>query len=156
MRVLDLACGDGRHAIAAGARGARVTALDADRDALARAGVAGRQAGVAVDWQQVDLTRPCLTAGAYDIVMMFNYLDRDRIGHFVAAVAPGGYFLGETFLELQRAQGWGPTSDAHLLKPGELWSLIEPLEIVMAREVVEILDGRSRAVASVLARRRNE
>lgn len=156
VRVLDIACGDGRHAIAAAARGAVVTAVDADSTALERARAAATRAGVSVEWAQGDLARPCLPVGAFDIVMVFNYLDRKRIGHFLDAVAPGGYFLAETFLEGQREQQWGPMSDAHLLKPGELWSLVEPLEIVLAREVVEILDGRSRVVASVLACRRRE
>jgi hypothetical protein len=71
----------------------------------------------------------------------------------MAVVQPGGYFQAEAFLEQQRDLGWGPTSDAHLLKRGELWSLAGDFEIVLAREVLEILDGRTRAVASVLAQR---
>ncbi len=156
MRVLDLACGDGRHAVAAARRGASVTALDADVERLSRGRAAADLAGVTVDWRETDLRGAALPTRTYDLVMLFNYLDRDRIARFLEAVAPGGYFLGETFLEQQRAQGWGPTSDAHLVKPGELWSLTSALEIVLAREVLEALDGRSRAVASVLAFRRPE
>ena len=35
-------------------------------------------------------------------------------------VAPGGFLMMETFLTAQRELGWGPTSDDHLLRPGEL------------------------------------
>lgn len=41
----------------------------------------------------------------------------------------------------------------HLLKQGELVQLANPLEIVLAREVLEFASGRPMALASVLARR---
>ncbi len=85
--------------------------------------------------------------------MVFNYLDRARMAEFREAVRPGGFLLCETFLEAQRQFGWGPTSADHLLKPGEIMRLAEPFEIVLAREVVELVEGRPMALASVLARR---
>lgn len=153
VRVLDLACGQGCNAIAAARRGATVVAVDADRDRLQDAEAAARKIGVVVEWVQADLANDPLPAGPFDVVMQFNYLHRARLPEYLAAVKPGGYFSAETFLEQQRELGWGPTSDEHLLKRGELWSLVTPYEIVLAREVLEVLDGRTRAVASVLARR---
>ncbi len=87
------------------------------------------------------------------MVMVFNYLDRDRLPDMLRAVRPGGHFLFETFLEQQRDLGMGPTSDNHLLKCGELFTLLQPFEIVFAREVLEVLDGQPWAVASALAQR---
>jgi len=70
-------------------------------------------------------------------------------------VAPGGLLFMETFLEAQREAGWGPTSAAHLLRPGELARLVAPLRVVHGREVIEPLDtDRWRAVASVVAQRK--
>ena len=67
-------------------------------------------------------------------------------------VAPGGLLIMESFLTGQRELGWGPTSDDHLLRPGELAGLVAPLTIVHGREVLEAIDAeRWRAVASVLA-----
>ncbi len=152
-RVLDLACGQGCHAIAAAKHGATVTAVDRDADLLREAEAAAKKANVSVEWVQADLTRDPLPPGQFDVVMVFNYLDRNRMPLFLEAVKPGGYFEAETFLERQRELGWGPTADEHLLKTGELWSLVGRYEIVLAREVLEILDGRTRAVASILARR---
>jgi 2-polyprenyl-3-methyl-5-hydroxy-6-metoxy-1,4-benzoquinol methylase len=151
--VLDLGCGQGCHAIAAAQRGATVVGMDIDGDQLQEAEIAARNANVSVEWVQADLTAAQLPAGSFDVVMQFNYLDRSRLPDFLAAVRPGGYYQAEAFLEQQRDLGWGPTSDAHLLKRGELWSLVGNYEIVLAREVLEILDGRTRAVASVLAQR---
>jgi len=149
--VLDLACGKGRHAIAAAARGGSVQALDSDTESLA---VARRAAGdLAIEWIAADLTRYELPEAAYDVVMAFNYLDRRRMADFRRAVQPGGYLLYETFLDEQREHGWGPTSDDHLLRRGELMALVQPFEIVLAREALEFVGGRPMAVASVLAHR---
>ena len=152
MRVLDLACGRGSHAIAAAQRGAQVVAVDIDDDRLRDAERTARKAGVTVEWIKADLTRDRLPEGPFDLVMQFDYLDRARLPDFLDLVRPGGYFAAETFLEMQRELGWGPTSDEHLLKPAELWSLVGRFEIVLAREVHETLDGRTKAIASILAK----
>jgi 2-polyprenyl-3-methyl-5-hydroxy-6-metoxy-1,4-benzoquinol methylase len=148
-----VACGEGCHAIAAAARGARVVGVDRDADSLKAAEKAARKTRVNVEWVQADLTRDPFPNGPYDIVMVFSYLDRRRTPELLALVKPGGYLLMETFLDQQRSLGWGPTSDDHLLKTGELWHFAEPFEVVLAREVLEILDGRSRVVGSLLAQR---
>jgi SAM-dependent methyltransferase len=152
--VLDLACGRGRHAIAAAARGAMVTAVDADAENIA----AGRKAAgtLPIEWVTADLTRYELPEARFDLVMAFNYLDRRRMVDFRRAVRPGGYLMCETFLEEQREHGWGPTSSDHLLKRGELIQLATPFEIVLAREALEFIGGRPMAVASVLAQRPSE
>ena len=130
-----------------------VVGVDADPGSLEVAETAAAKANVTVKWVQADLTADPVPDGPYDVVMAFSYLDRAQMPRFLDAVKPGGYFMLETFLEQQRELGWGPTADEHLLKSGELWSLVEPFEIVLAREVLEVLDGRSRAIASILAQR---
>lgn len=47
--------------------------------------------------------------------------------------------------------GWGPSSPEHVLKRGEFSALVEPFEVLFAREVVEGFDPRSAALASVVA-----
>jgi SAM-dependent methyltransferase len=149
--VLDLACGRGRHAIAAASLGAAVVAVDADAERVA----AGRRAAksLPIEWVCADLKGYPLPPTAYDVVLVFNYLDRARMPDVLGAVRPGGHLLCETFLEAQREHGWGPTSDDHLLKPGELLRLVEPFEIILAREALDFVGGRPMAVASVLAHR---
>ncbi len=153
-RVLDLACGRGRHALAAAELGAAVVAVDSDADRIS----AGRRAarGLPIEWVCADLGTFPLEPGAFHVVMVFNYLDRTRMGDIRGAVRPGGFLLCETFLEAQREHGWGPTSDDHLLKPGELLRLVEPFEIILAREALDFVGGRPMAVASVLAQRTRE
>jgi len=54
-RVLDVACGLGRHAVPLAQRGARMTGADQSLPALDRAAAAARAAGVAVEWAHADL-----------------------------------------------------------------------------------------------------
>lgn len=93
-------------------------------------------------------------------VTMLNVLEHlarpaDVAVRLAQLVRPGGILLMETFLTTQREEGWGPTSDAHLLLPGELARLVAPFEILHGREVAEpVDDGSWRLIASVVARRR--
>ena len=152
-KVLDIACGRGRHAIAAAERGADVVAVDSDARRLQEAENVARRHNVSVRWVHADLEREPLPPGDFDVVMVFYYLDRRRMHDFLAAVKPGGHVLAETYLEGQRELGVGPTRDAHLLKAGELPELVRPFEVVLAREVLEEFNGRSKVIASVLAER---
>ncbi len=154
MRLLDLACGEGRHALAAAQRGARVVAVDSDPSRLELGRSHATAAGFEIDWRQADLAKPWPELGIFDAVLVFNYLDRARMPQIIDCVAPGGLLMMETFLVTQRDFGWGPVSDDHLLHPGELASLVAPLEIFHGREVFEPVDAeRWRAVAAVVAER---
>ena len=154
-RVLDLACGTGRHALAAAALGAKVTAVDNDPASLEIARKEARSRRLEVDWRQQDLERAWPELGSFDAVLVFNYLDRQRMPKILAAVELGGILMMETFLEAQKAFGWGPSKEAHLLVSGELNQLVTPLVVLHGREVVEAVDNaRWSALASVLAQRK--
>jgi SAM-dependent methyltransferase len=151
-RVLDLACGAGRHSLAAAALGARVTGVDRGPAKLAAARERAAAAGLTIEWLELDLEGPWPDLGSFDAVLVFNYLDRASIPKMLGLVAPGGRLMMETFLEAQREAGWGPTSGRHLLRPGELARLVAPLKVMHGREVFETVDAeRWRAVASVIA-----
>ena len=152
-RVLDLACGGGRHAIAAAELGAKVTAIDSDASRLRTARRAAQHRRLTIEWVEADLTQIPIPDCSFDVVMIFNYLDRHRMPEFASAVRPGGFLISETFLESQRQLGWGPSSSDHLLRAGELPVLVLPLEVVLSREALDFHDGRPMAVASVLAQR---
>jgi 2-polyprenyl-3-methyl-5-hydroxy-6-metoxy-1,4-benzoquinol methylase len=154
MRVLDLAGGDGRHALAAAALGAQVLLVDRDEAALATAQGLADARHVRIETRAVDLEGPWPDFGAFDAVLLFNYLDRSRMNDVTARVAPRGVLMMETFLDSQSAYGWGPTRSEHLLRPGELARLVAPLVVLHGREVLEPVDAnRWRAVAGVLASR---
>lgn len=152
--VLDLACGTGRHALAAAALGARVVAIDKDRARLEMAQQEAKSRGVEVEWKELDLESSWPSMGTFDAVMVFNFLDRERLPRILELVAPRGLLMYETFFEAQKEFGWGPTRDAHLLRSGELFHLVKPLLVIHGREVIEPADSsRWVALASVLAER---
>jgi len=154
-RVLDLACGEGRHSLAAAALGAEVVAVDRDEEAIAAGRELAAEHDLEVDWRVADLEQPWPDLGRFDAVLVFNYLDRARMPAVLELVGPGGFLLMETFLTAQRELGWGPTSDHHLLRPAEIGRLVAPLTVLHGREVLEAIDAeRWRAVGSVIAVRK--
>jgi rhodanese-related sulfurtransferase len=132
--ALDVACGRGRHALLLASDGFRVRAIDADPARIDALRIVADRLHLAVDAAVEDLERgaPALGERAFDVVLVFNYLHRPLLPAIVAAVAPGGLLLYETFTIEQAARG-RPTSPAHLLEDGELARLVAPLTVVRAR-----------------------
>lgn len=147
-RALDVACGRGRHALLLAAAGFEVHAVDRDEAALAALDATARRLGLPVTVERVDLEtgRPDLGDRAYALVTVFHYLHRPLFPALVAAIAPRGLLLYETFT-VDQAQLGRPTNPAFLLEHGELERLASPLEVVRARDGVH--EGRH--VAAVAA-----
>jgi 2-polyprenyl-3-methyl-5-hydroxy-6-metoxy-1,4-benzoquinol methylase len=153
-RVLDLACGTGHHGLACAALGAEVTAVDKDPARLEVGRRMAKALGVTVTWLEWDLSGPLPPLGTFDVLLLFNYLDRARMPAFIDYLRPGGILMMETFLEDQRSFDWGPTSDDHLLRRGEVSTLVEPLRVIFGREALEPVEGVNwSAVASVVAKK---
>jgi SAM-dependent methyltransferase len=117
-RVLDVACGHGRHVHWLAAAGHRVTALDRDAallgplSALAETRVADLESG---PWP--------LPGRRFDAVIVTNYLWRALFPDLKAAVAPGGLLIYETFAQAHAALG-RPRRAEFLLRPGELLDVL--------------------------------
>ena len=118
-RVLDLACGHGRHARHFAARGHHVVAVD--RDAAALAGLAGDPR---IDARALDLEAGPwpLPGERFDAIVVANYLHRPLFAHLLAALADDGLLLYETFARGNEAFG-RPANPEFLLAPGELLAL---------------------------------
>ena len=114
-RVLDLACGGGRHARLARAAGLEVLAVD--RDATALRSLEGT--GITVRQEDLEGGRWSFGAERFDAVICTNYLFRPRLDLMAALLAPGGLWLHETFA-LGNARYGRPSSPGFLLRPGEL------------------------------------
>ncbi len=145
-RVLDLACGSGRHVRALAALGHSVTAVD--RDAAALAGLQG----VAAELLVADLeSDPWPLAGReFDVVLVTNYLWRPRLAITLASVAAGGWWLHETFAAGNESVG-RPSNPDFLLRPGELnaAALAAGLRVVAFED--GFLDGPPRFVQRIAA-----
>jgi 2-polyprenyl-3-methyl-5-hydroxy-6-metoxy-1,4-benzoquinol methylase len=131
-----------------------VVAIDKDPARLEIAQQEAKSRGVDVEWKELDLATSWPSMGKFDAVMVFNFLDRERMPRILELVAPRGLLMYETFFEAQKEFGWGPTKEAHLLRTGELLQLVRPLLVIHGREVIEPVDSsRWVALASVLAQR---
>lgn len=129
-RVLDLAAGEGRHARYLASLGYAVEAVDRDADALARAAAPG------IVTRQADLENgpwPYPEA-AFQGVVVCNYLWRALLPRIVAALAPGGVLIYETFAAGNERYG-RPSNPDFLLRPGELLEAVRgPLQVVAFEE----------------------
>lgn len=118
-RVLDLACGYGRHARFFAARGAQVLAVDRDAAALATLVEAP-----GIDIRQADLEGEPWPLGGqrFDAIVVSHYLHRPLFPDLRAALGPDGMLLYETFAQGNEAHG-RPSNPDFLLRPGELLAL---------------------------------
>lgn len=114
-RVLDLACGWGRHARLFAARSCLVTAVD--RDPAYGAALSGVRN---VEFIAADLEAARWPLHSeFDAIVVTNYLHRPLAADVLAALAPGGLLIYETFAAGNAAFG-KPSSPAFLLAPREL------------------------------------
>jgi SAM-dependent methyltransferase len=127
-----------------------VRAVDSDPDRVARLSALARRLRLPLDAEVVDLESGAVDLGdeEWDLALVFNYLHRPLFPALVRALRPGGILLCETFTREQARHG-RPTNPDHLLKPGELPRLVEPLRVVREREGA--FDGVH--LASVAARK---
>jgi len=118
-KVLDLACGSGRHACFLAGLGYSVLAVDRDAEALA-----AMPATPAVITRQLDLEGEDwpLAGQVFDGIVVTNYLWRPRLPDVLALLAPGGALIYETFMVGNAAYG-KPSNPAFLFQAGELRQL---------------------------------
>lgn len=153
-KVLDVACGRGRHALLLASAGFEVRAIDRDPDAIAFVRDTADRLALKLNAEVVDLETdppPDLGSSTYDAVLVFNYLHRPLVPALRAATKPGGRIFYETFTTRQAERGH-PRNPAFLLKDGELIAMMAPVTILRSRE--GDIDGRF--IASVVAERLSE
>ena len=103
--LLDLGCGEGRHAIAATRLNFRVTAVDAEPGALKRAKAKARAAGVSgLRFLMADALALPFARGSFDIVLDFGCLHHQRKADWPAykrsvlrALKPEGFLILSVF-----------------------------------------------------------
>jgi SAM-dependent methyltransferase len=122
--MLDVACGHGRHMRWFAGRGHAVTGVDRDAEAARTAGAFGP-----VLTADIEAGPWPFTGQAFGAVVVTHYLWRPRMADIVAAVAPGGVLLYETFAAGNETVG-KPSRPDFLLQPGELLAACRGLRVV--------------------------
>lgn len=114
--MLDLACGNGRHARLLAGMGFAVSAVDRNFEAILELQDVPGICAMPLDLEGDDWP---LAGQAFDGIVVTNYLWRPRLPDVLALLAPGGVLIYETFMLGNEAYG-KPSSPAFLLRAGEL------------------------------------
>src|ERR1700704_517989 len=146
-RVLDVACGNGRHARFFAARGHPVEAVDRDPAMLASLARVPR----------VSARRADLEAGAWPYpgeqfagIVVTHYLHRPLFPCLLGGLAADGVLIYETFAAGNERYG-RPTNPAFLLQPGELLEVTLGKLRVIAYEDVHVTDPKPAMVQRICA-----
>lgn len=146
-RVLDLACGSGRHARWLAAQGYAVEAVD--RDAAALASLAGC-AGIATRVADLEGAPWPYAEEQFDGIVVTNYLHRPLFPALLDALAPASVLIYETFA-LGNERFGRPRNPDFLLKPGELLRFAHGRLEVIAYENVTLEFPRPAVVQRICA-----
>jgi SAM-dependent methyltransferase len=142
-RVLDLACGSGRHVRWLAAQGFAVTAVDRDTAAL-------QPLHAIAQVQVADLEGAPwpLPGRRFDAVLVTNYLWRPLWPDLQASLEAGGVLICETFADGNQSVG-KPSRADFLLRHGELLQVARELRIVAYED--GFLDAPPRFVQRIAA-----
>jgi 2-polyprenyl-3-methyl-5-hydroxy-6-metoxy-1,4-benzoquinol methylase len=148
-RALELACGMGQNTIWLAQQGWQVDAVDVSRTGLELAALLADRHDARVNWIVADLDRFTPEPRAYDLVLVFRFLERIALPRQIeSALRPGGRLLYETFTtaHLSRPES-RMRNPAFALAPGELPRLFPSLRVISYTEC----DLPDRSVARLAA-----
>jgi len=132
--ALDVAMGYGRHAIYLAEAGWQVHGIERDPDAVAACRREAAERRLSLRVEQADLDTYRIPTAAYDLVVVFYFLDRALIPQICEAVKPGGAIVYETFT-IENQQRFGrPKRTGFCLQPGELPRLFDGFTVLASRE----------------------
>jgi SAM-dependent methyltransferase len=132
-RALDLAAGEGRHALLLARSGFRVDALDVSFVGLSRLLAAARDERLEVRCAVADLERWTPPLGAFDAVVVVDFLWRPLLDAIGKGLRPGAAVV-VALPTVDRDPGERPIRREYLLERGELRSRLRSLDVALDRE----------------------
>ncbi|MBI2906985.1 MAG: class I SAM-dependent methyltransferase [Chloroflexi bacterium] len=149
-RALDVAMGSGRNAIYLARLGFDVEGIDISAEAVEQSRQAAKQAGVTIKAVVADLEGDySIEPGAYDVIICFNYLQRNLFPQIKAGLRPGGMAVYETYI-VDQARFGKPSNPDFLLRHNELLDMFRDFRVLRYREgVIEPF----KAIASIVAQK---
>lgn len=145
--VLDLACGNGRHARFFAARGHPVEAVDRDPSLLDR--LAGTP-GISTSCADLENAPWPYEGRQFFGIVVVNFLHRPLFARLLAALEPSAALIYETFAAGNERFG-RPSNPDFLLKPGELLGAFGLDLRVIAYEDLYVSEPRPAMVQRICA-----
>ena len=153
-RVLDVACGHGRHTLPLARRGLRMTGIDISKPSLEYARRAAADAGVEIEYAHGDMRELPWTGefdAAINVYTAFGYFaeesEDERAVHSIArALRPGGSFFIDTFNPTALVRGFRPQG----------WSDLPDGRVMLESRDYDVRMGRSNAVWTLVGDDRRE
>ncbi len=139
-KILDVAAGQGRHALYLASQGYEVIGLDRDAaalDALACSGDERRLSNLSTRTLDLEVnpdSPPSLGEQEYDGIVVFFYLFRPLFPALLRALKPGGILIYETFLIDNHLQYQHPRRKEFCLGHNELLRLTNRLRVLCYEE----------------------
>jgi SAM-dependent methyltransferase len=145
--VLDVACGQGRHALWLARQGYRVEAVDRDETVLSR--LRGIH-GIAVTLADLEADAWPYSGQTFDGVIVSRYLHRPLLPLLSEALRPQGVLIYETFMMGNERFG-RPSNPDYLLQRDELLEVFSPSLQVIAFEQGVVNRPRAAAIQRICA-----
>ncbi|WP_410871301.1 class I SAM-dependent methyltransferase [Nocardia sp. A7] len=166
-RALDLACGEGRHALWLATHGWQVTAVDFSQVGIDKgrtvAARLSRSVRSRVDWRTADITdlESADITGPFELILMvFVHLPADErrtlLHHLSAMLAPGGVLLILGHATRNTTDGYGGPQDPEILfSPEDLRADLarDDITITLANEVFRPTEGADAIDSLLIAER---
>jgi SAM-dependent methyltransferase len=148
-RVLDLACGNGRHAIWLAQQGYQVDAID--RDSMATSSMNDIE-NINVVIRDLETSELPKFGHAYDGIVVSRYLHRPLLKLLADILNPDGILIYETFMKGNEHYG-KPSNPDFLLLPDELRNTYAPLLTVIDFEQGEEREPSPAVIQRICAKK---
>ena len=143
--ALDIASGGGRNAIFAAEKGYQTVAIDVSTIGLDKASALAKEKGVTIKTIAKDLDDWEFEQNAFDLVLCFNFLDRNIFNGIKNTLKPGGLIFYETFtIDYLKYSNF---KREWVLKHNELLEVFSEFRILRYQEI----DQNNKGFASLVA-----
>jgi tellurite methyltransferase len=146
-KALDIAGGEGRNSVFAASKGYEVTCLDISDNGLRKAQALSKEKNTKIKTVLADLDSSSLKKNEYDLVLCFNFLDRNLFPEIRQTLKSGGLLFYETFtIDYLK---YSTFKKEWVLEANELLHEFSDFHILRYQEV----DENSKAFASLIAQK---
>ncbi len=146
--ALDIAMGTGRNAVFLASRGYDVTGVELSLPAVSAAMQVASEMGGSINAVKSDISDFDIKENYFDVIINFNFLDRDLMTIIKKGLKQGGLLFFETYTKDQ-AQFGRPSNPDFLLDRNELIMNFLDFFIIFYHERTD----KEKAVASLIAKK---